>query len=89
VNEGDILTLRVVKINIPERRLGLSLKKVNSAEYLDQDWADFAASPGALASESGGAEVPEPEAPESEPVIPDEPEVETPTTDAESESGEA
>jgi hypothetical protein len=39
VNEGDILTLRVVKINIPERRLGLSLKKVNSAEYLDQDWA--------------------------------------------------
>lgn len=38
VNEGDTLTLRVVKIDIPNRRLGLSLKRVNSAEYLDMDW---------------------------------------------------
>jgi small subunit ribosomal protein S1 len=38
VNEGDKLTLRVVKIDIKNRRLGLSLKKVNSAEYLDLDW---------------------------------------------------
>lgn len=41
VNEGDKLTLRVVKIDIKNRRLGLSLKKVNSAEYLDQDWSNF------------------------------------------------
>ncbi len=38
VNEGDTLTLRVVKIDIQNRRLGLSLKRVNSAEYLDMDW---------------------------------------------------
>lgn len=38
VNEGDTLTLRVVKIDIENRRLGLSLKRVNSAEYLDMDW---------------------------------------------------
>jgi small subunit ribosomal protein S1 len=38
VNEGDTLTLRVVKMDIKNRRLGLSLKKVNSPEYLDQDW---------------------------------------------------
>jgi small subunit ribosomal protein S1 len=38
VNEGDTLTLRVVKIDIQNRRLGLSLKRVNSAEYLDLDW---------------------------------------------------
>jgi small subunit ribosomal protein S1 len=37
VNEGDKLTLRVVKVDVKERRLGLSLKKVNSAEYLDRD----------------------------------------------------
>ncbi|MCL4247334.1 MAG: S1 RNA-binding domain-containing protein [Anaerolineae bacterium] len=37
VQEGDKLTLRVVKIDVKERRLGLSLKKVNSAEYLDRD----------------------------------------------------
>ncbi len=38
VNEGDTLTLRVVKMDIENRRLGLSLKRVNSPEYLDQDW---------------------------------------------------
>lgn len=38
VNEGDILTLRVVKMDVKNRRLGLSLKKVNSPEYLDTDW---------------------------------------------------
>jgi small subunit ribosomal protein S1 len=42
VNEGDKLTLRVVKIDVKNRRLGLSLKRVNSAEYLDMDWT-FAA----------------------------------------------
>ncbi len=40
VNEGDKLTLRVVKIDIKNRRLGLSLKRVNSAEYLDMDWVN-------------------------------------------------
>jgi small subunit ribosomal protein S1 len=38
VNEGDELTLRIVKMDIANRRLGLSLKKVNSPEYLDTDW---------------------------------------------------
>jgi small subunit ribosomal protein S1 len=39
VKEDDKLTLRVVKIDVKNRRLGLSLKRVNSAEYLDMDWA--------------------------------------------------
>ena len=34
---GDKVTLRIVKIDVAERRLGLSLKKVNSTEYLDSD----------------------------------------------------
>jgi small subunit ribosomal protein S1 len=38
VNEGDVLTLRIVKMDVANRRLGLSLKKVNSPEYLDSDW---------------------------------------------------
>jgi small subunit ribosomal protein S1 len=38
LNEGDTVTLRVVKMDISDRRLGLSLKKVHSAEYLDLDW---------------------------------------------------
>ncbi len=40
VNEGDELTLRIVKMDIQNRRLGLSLKKVNSPEYLDSDWGN-------------------------------------------------
>ena len=40
VNEGDELTLRIVKMDVANRRLGLSLKKVNSPEYLDSDWGN-------------------------------------------------
>ena len=35
---GNELVLRIVKIDIKDRRLGLSLKSVNSTEYLDLDW---------------------------------------------------
>lgn len=38
LQDGETVTLRVVKIDIEDRRLGLSLKRVNSAEYLDMDW---------------------------------------------------
>ena len=38
VRRGQELALRVIKIDIKERRLGLSLKSVNSTEYLDLDW---------------------------------------------------
>ena len=38
VQRGDELALRIVKIDIKERRLGLSLKSVQSTEYLDLDW---------------------------------------------------
>jgi len=37
VQKGDKLTLRVVKVDVKNRRLGLSLRRVNSAEYLDED----------------------------------------------------
>ncbi|MCY3572692.1 MAG: S1 RNA-binding domain-containing protein [Chloroflexi bacterium] len=38
VKRGQELALRIIKIDIKERRLGLSLKSVNSTEYLDLDW---------------------------------------------------
>lgn len=37
VSIGEQLTLRIVKIDVADRRLGLSLKAVNSTEYLDSD----------------------------------------------------
>lgn len=38
VHEGDVLTLRVIKIDAERRRIGLSLRKVDSAAYTDLDW---------------------------------------------------
>lgn len=38
VKEGDALTLRVIKIDGERRRIGLSLRKVDSPAYADLDW---------------------------------------------------
>jgi small subunit ribosomal protein S1 len=46
VNEGDVLTLRVVKIDQVERRMGLSLKRVDSPEYIEADYRRATRPPG-------------------------------------------
>ena len=38
VNEGDVLTLRVIKVDIERRRIGLSLRKVDSMAYANMDY---------------------------------------------------
>jgi len=38
VNEGESLALRVVKIEPEQRRMGLSLKRVSSPDYMDVDY---------------------------------------------------
>jgi small subunit ribosomal protein S1 len=38
VNEGDVVTLRVIRIDTERRRIGLSLRKVDSPAYADLDW---------------------------------------------------
>lgn len=38
VREDDVLTLRVIKIDPERRRIGLSLRKVDSPAYTDMDW---------------------------------------------------
>ncbi|HSQ27470.1 MAG TPA: S1 RNA-binding domain-containing protein [Anaerolineales bacterium] len=38
VHEGDVVTLRVIKIDAERRRIGLSLRKVDSPAYTDLDW---------------------------------------------------
>jgi small subunit ribosomal protein S1 len=37
IKEGDVLTLRIIRIDSDQRRIGLSLRKVDSAAYADQD----------------------------------------------------
>jgi small subunit ribosomal protein S1 len=43
VAEGQSVTLRVVKVDPEKRRMGLSLKRVSSAEYAEADWEQVAA----------------------------------------------
>ena len=58
VHEGDVVTLRVIKVDPERRRIGLSLRKVDSPAYADLDWKM------ALAEEVGRAQ--EGEAPDAE-----------------------
>lgn len=52
VKEGDVLTLRVVKIEPQQRRLGLSLKRVNSPDYVDADYKRAMEAPAPKAAEA-------------------------------------
>jgi small subunit ribosomal protein S1 len=77
VKEGDVVTLRIIKIEPERRRIGLSLRKVDSAAYADLDWKM------ALSSEVGevkGAGVEEMPAPE--PAAEIQPAAEEPTEQA-------
>ncbi len=38
LHEGEVVTLRVIKVDPERRRIGLSLRKVTSAAYADLDW---------------------------------------------------
>lgn len=38
VHEGMVVTLRIIRIDPDRRRIGLSMKRVDSAEYLNLDW---------------------------------------------------
>jgi small subunit ribosomal protein S1 len=40
VQEEDVRTLRIIRIDSNRRRIGLSLKRVASSEYVDVDWQD-------------------------------------------------
>ncbi len=43
VHEGDVVTLRVIRIDPDQRRIGLSLRKVDSSNYAEQDMKALAA----------------------------------------------
>jgi len=44
VREGDVVTLRIIRIDADRRRMGLSLKRVEEGEYVDLDWREGYAS---------------------------------------------
>jgi len=71
VKKGEELTLRVVKVDVKNRRLGLSLKRVNSSEYLDRDlkraFAELDAQPTPIADATPEPVAEEPATEESAP----------------------
>ncbi len=57
VKEGDVVTLRVIKLDTERRRIGLSLRKVNSMAYANMDYEMMlSGQPKAAQSEEGTAE---------------------------------
>lgn len=58
LREGDVVTLRIIRVDANRRRMGLSLKRVEEEEYVDLDWRE--GYPSDLAGEE--AELEEPEA---------------------------
>jgi small subunit ribosomal protein S1 len=85
VKEGEVVTLRVIKIDPERRRIGLSLRKVDSPAYADLDWKM------ALAEEIGEAKV-SPEETHPEPTagmdVEQEPEAEAPQEQSQEENQE-
>jgi small subunit ribosomal protein S1 len=38
LKEGDVVTLRIIKVDPSVHRIGLSLRRVDSMAYADMDW---------------------------------------------------
>jgi small subunit ribosomal protein S1 len=103
VEEGQVVTLRIIRIDSQQRRLGLSLKRVNLEEYADVDWRsmlssinDDSTAEAEEESEEPVAEVveeePEAEVADEEPVAEvadEEPEAEEPVAEVADEEPEA
>ena len=71
VREGDVVTLRIIKIDEERHRIGLSRRKVDSPAYADLDWKM------ALSGEVGKSQEEEPpveEPPVEEPIFDETPE---------------
>jgi small subunit ribosomal protein S1 len=43
LKEGEVVNLRIIRIDLEQRRIGLSLRKVDSAQFADQDMKSLAA----------------------------------------------
>ena len=54
LHEGDKVTLRVIKIDADNHRIGLSMRRVDSPAYADMDWQSLAGDFGPAATTEGG-----------------------------------
>jgi small subunit ribosomal protein S1 len=84
VREGDVVTLRIIKVDPERRRIGLSRRKVDSPAYADLDWKmELADEVGKVQSEDEPVETPASEDELVEAQVSDEKPVEAPVMEAE------
>jgi len=92
LKEGDVKSLRVIRIDPDQHRIGLSLRKVDSAAFADKDFKMMTADFDTFDETADEDETPEPEASVEEPVVSEETSeevVETPEAVAEETAAEA
>jgi small subunit ribosomal protein S1 len=68
LKEGDVVTLRIIKIDPENHRIGLSLRKVESMAYADMDWQSLLDEQNEQAEEVQAPQVEEEPAPMAEEV---------------------
>jgi small subunit ribosomal protein S1 len=85
LHEGDVVTLRVIKIEEDTHRIGLSMRRVDSPAYADLDWKTLAEEFDVDELSSGDEEKETEEETETEAGVKDE--VETPEETTETEAG--
>jgi small subunit ribosomal protein S1 len=92
LHEGDVVTLRVIKIEPERHRIGLSLRKVDSPAYTDFDWkmtlAEVVEETHGEEEEGSAAEPPSDEVPAETPEVEAEQEIESVEAEAETEETE-
>ena len=59
LKEGEVKSLRVIRIDADQHRIGLSLRKVDSAAYADKDFKLLTAEFDTHASEEPASDAPE------------------------------
>lgn len=93
LHEGDVVTLRVIKIEPERHRIGLSLRKVDSPAYTDFDWkmtlAEVVEETHGEEVEDASAEQPADEEPTEKAEVEAEQETESVEAEAESEQAES
>ena len=76
IHDGEVLTLRIIRIDPDQRRIGLSLRKVDSGAYKDLDFKQIDLEGVTLVGQEGDQV--SPEGKEEAPVVTPESEVEVP-----------
>jgi small subunit ribosomal protein S1 len=89
LNEGDVVTLRVIRVDPENHRIGLSLRRVESMAYADMDWQTLLDEENQSQEDQSQADEPEVEEPVQELAVEVEEETQETTEEVTAELTEA